>query len=54
MTSKIEVYYCIKSDYGTHYATGSKWFTDWYDFADWLKQATLRGPVLITSWNYVK
>ena len=54
MTSQIEVTYCVKSDYGENYASGSQRFTDWFDFADWLKQATLRGPVLITSWQYLK
>jgi hypothetical protein len=53
--SKIEVYYCVRSEIsGDVYASGSQRFTDWFDFADWLKQSTLRGPVLISSWNYVK
>jgi len=52
--SQIEVRYCEKSNTQSHYLTCITRFTDWYDFADWLKQATLQGPVLITSWNYVK
>jgi hypothetical protein len=27
-------------------------FTDWFDFADWLKQTTLIGPVEIVGWTY--
>jgi hypothetical protein len=57
MTGKnqIEVCYCVKSEYGSNnYASGSQRFTDWFDFADWLKQSTLRGPVLITSWQYLE
>lgn len=51
----IEVYYCCPTDRkgDTTYASGSQRFTDWFDFADWLKQRTLVGPVLITSWRYV-
>lgn len=53
MARKIEVYFCCKSSDGDHhYAACAKWFTDWFDFADWLKQETLRGPVLITEWRY--
>jgi hypothetical protein len=31
----------------------SKEFTDWYDFADWLKQENERGyAIIIFEWNY--
>lgn len=54
MNRMIEVCYCCKSDFhSTSYATGSQRFSDWFEFADWLKQATLKGPVVITSWEYV-
>lgn len=52
MNRMIEVCYCCKSDFHS-YATGSQRFSDWFEFADWLKQATLKGPVVITSWEYV-
>lgn len=51
---KIEVAYCCKSDIDSHaYVSGLDRFDGWFDFADWLKQETLKGPVLITSWRYV-
>ena len=52
MGRKIGVWYSKVDKDGTTY-TGSTVFDDWYDFADWLKQATLRGPVTITSWQYL-
>jgi len=31
-----------------------KLFTDWYDFADWMKQQNLQaGPVVVIAWEYV-
>ena len=53
MDKRIRVYYCVPSGFDQTYACGSQRFTDWFDFADWLKQTTLSGPVLITSWDYV-
>ncbi len=54
MARQIEVWYSLPQMDDTIY-TGSTRFTDWYDFADWLKQATLTGrPVTITEWQYVE
>ena len=31
-----------------------KIFTDWYDFADWMKQQNLKlGPVVVIAWEYI-
>jgi len=50
----IEVSYNHKSDFSHAWVSGSQRFTDWYDFADWLKQANLKyGAVLITEWRYL-
>jgi len=30
-----------------------RFFTDWWDFADWVKQMTIQGlPILIIDWQY--
>lgn len=33
----------------------NKMFTDWYDFADYMKQENLKGkPVIVIEWEYIR
>lgn len=54
MHRRIQVFYCRQNSLEhKRYSDGEATFTDWFEFADWLKQATLKAPVLITYWQYV-
>lgn len=51
---QIQVFYCKQSSLEPRrYTDGEAKFKDWFEFADWLKQLTLKRPVLITHWEYV-
>lgn len=50
MRRKIIVRYTC---YGMRGKSAYKLFTDWYDFADWVKQLNKDGrPVCIFEWRY--
>lgn len=51
----IEISYNHQSDMSKAWVSGSQRFTDWFGFADWLKQMNEAGKaVLITEWKYVQ
>jgi hypothetical protein len=49
----IEVHYCVKSDIGYGWASGSQRFKDNEDFVMWLKNHMIRSAVLVTHIRYV-
>lgn len=54
MSKRIEVYYNHQSDMSVSWVSGSRTFSNWLEFVDWLNQELLKGhPVLITKWDYV-